>query len=130
VPANDPAVAKAVEYLVKLKSEKTYVVSLRTQALARADAKKYATEVQAGADWLVKNRIEKGGKLLGWSYPGNTVADNSNTHFAVMGLHAAARAGAKVDPAVWKQVRDLYAATQHQSGGWMYHNTGGRAAEP
>lgn len=128
VPANDVALAKAFEFLRNLKSDRTYVVSLRAQVLARADAKTYAKEVQAGADWLLKTRVEKDGKLVGWSYPGNTVADNSNTHFAVMGLHAAARAGAKVDPAVWKQVRDLYARTQHTSGGWAYMTDG--AATP
>ncbi len=125
VPANDPAVAKAVEYLLALKPSKTYVVSLRTQALARVDATKYAKEIQAGADWLLEKAIIRQGKLVGWSYPATEVADNSNTHFAVMALHVAAQAGAKVDADIWPKIRDFYADTQHKDGGWKYTNVGG-----
>ncbi len=124
-PANDPAVTKAVEYLLALNPDKTYVVSLHMQVLARVDAKTHVGVIQANADWLMQKAIRKEKKLLGWSYPGNDIADNSNTHFAIMGLHAAAQAGAKVDPEIWKQVRDYYAATQLADGGWRYHNAGG-----
>jgi hypothetical protein len=124
VPANDPAIAKAVEYLLALKPEKTYVVSLQAQVLARVDAKKYAKEIQANADWLLEKAIVKEKKLQGWSYPANAIADNSNTHFAVMGLHAAAQVGAKVDAEIWKQIRDYYSETQRNDGGWTYHNAG------
>ncbi|QJW97384.1 sigma-70 family RNA polymerase sigma factor [Frigoriglobus tundricola] len=128
VPANDPAVAKAVEYLLTLKADKTYVVSLKTQVLARADAKKHAKEIQAGADWLMENAIVKDKKLQGWSYPGNAIADNSNTHFAVTGLHAAAQAGAKVDAEIWPKLRAYYTDTQMNTGGWPYHNAGAQSA--
>jgi hypothetical protein len=124
VPPNDPTVAKAVEYLAKLEPDKTYVVSLRAQVLARVDAKKYAKAIQADADWFMDKAIRKAGKLQGWSYPANAIADNSNTHFAVMGLHAAAQTGAKVDEKVWRELRDYFAATQQKDGGWTYHNGG------
>ncbi len=124
VPANDPVIAKAVEFLLPLEPDKTYVVSLQTQVLARADAKKYAKQIQANADWLMEKAIMKDKKLQGWSYPANNIADNSNTHFAIMGLHAAAQAGAKVDPDIWKQIRDYFADTQQKDGGWTYHNAG------
>ena len=98
VPAKDPAIAKAVKYLLAVKPDKTYVVSLHTQVLARVDAKKYAKEIQANADWLLEKAITKNGKLAGWSYPANAIGDNSNTHFAVMGLHAAAEAARRWTP--------------------------------
>ena len=41
VPAKDPVVTKAVEYLVKLEPKKTYVVSLQTQVLSRLDGEKH-----------------------------------------------------------------------------------------
>jgi hypothetical protein len=118
VPADDEAVKKAVAYLVKLEPKKTYVVSLQTQVLARVDAKKYKEQIQRNADWLMKEAILKGDKLEGWSYPINPIPDGSNTHFAVVALHAAAQAGAKVDGKVWEQIRDLYARTQNK--GWTY----------
>lgn len=122
VPTNDAAVTKAVAHLVKLEPKKTYVVSLQTQVLARVDAVRYAKQIQTNADWLLKTAIRKTGKLEGWSYPQNQLADGSNTHFAVAGLHAAARAGAKVDEKVWKEIRDYYARTQREDGGWSYYN--------
>jgi squalene cyclase len=123
VPADDKAVAKAVEHLAKLEPERTYVVSLQTQVLARADAKKHAERVQKNADWLIENALGwKGtGKIEGWSYPQNKLMDASNTHFAVVALHAAAQAGAKIEVKVWEQIRDLYARTQLNDGGWTYY---------
>jgi hypothetical protein len=119
----DPAVANAVDYLLGLKLDKTYVISLQTQVLARVDAKKHAQLIQANADWLMGKAIIKEKKLRGWSYPAGEITDNSNTHFAIMGLHAAAQAGAKVDADIWQQIRDYYAATQKKDGGWQYTGT-------
>lgn len=121
VPANDPAVVKAVEYLVKLEPKKTYVVSLQTQMLCRMKDKKHLPQIQKNADWLLEKAVKKGDSLAGWSYPAHELADGSNTHFAVVALHAAAQAGAKVDAKVWEQVRDLYARTQ-TAGGWGYYS--------
>jgi hypothetical protein len=129
VPANDPTVTQAVAYLAKLPPDKTYVVSLHAQVLARVDAKKYAKEIQADADWLLKKAIRKRGKLQGWSYPADEIGDNSNTHFAVMGLHVAAQAGAKVDERIWRDIRDYFADTQLGANvlyGWPYVNVGSR----
>lgn len=120
VPANDPAVSKAVDYLASLPAKKTYVVSLQTQVLARVDAKKYAAVIQRNADWLMDKAIRKEKQLAGWSYPGNAVADGSNTHFAVVALHAADKAGAKVPAAVWRDIREMYLRTALKDG-WPYH---------
>jgi hypothetical protein len=129
VPADDPAIKSAVEYLVKLEPQKTYVVGLQTQVLARADPKAHAGRIQTNANWLVEKAIRPSGRLEGWSYPANTVGDGSNIHFAVAGLHAAAEAGAKIDPRVWADVRELYVRTRRPSG-WAYHDAalGERAA--
>src|SRR5947207_3371459 len=83
----------------------------------RRDAKKHKEQIQKNADWLLETAIGlKGGKLEGWSYPGNQIADGSNTHYAVMGLHAATQAGAKVDAKLWEQIRDMYFRTQRNDG--------------
>jgi hypothetical protein len=121
VPSKDPALEKAVDYLVQIESKKTYVVSLQTQVLARADAKKHAGLIQKNADWLIEKAIRKDDRLIGWSYPGHDLADNSNTHFAVVALHTAAQAGAKVDAKIWGQIRDMYLRSQTENG-WGYYN--------
>src|SRR5438270_203411 len=66
VTADDTAVKAAAEYLAKLEPDKTYVVSLQTQVLARVDAKKHAARIQKNADWLVGKATRKNGRLEGW----------------------------------------------------------------
>jgi hypothetical protein len=121
VPAKDPAIAKAVEYLVKLDPKKTYVVSLQTQVLCRLKEKKHLPQIQNNANWLIEKAIKKGESLVGWSYPGHELSDGSNTHFAVVALHEAAQAGAKVNAKIWIQIRDMYSRTQ-TAGGWGYYS--------
>jgi hypothetical protein len=125
VPADDPAVKAAVEYLLTVEPDKTYVVSLQTQVLARVDLKKHAARIQKNADWLVAKAVRNGGRLEGWTYPATqaatTVADGSNSHFAVVGLHVAAEAGANVDEKVWIEIRELYVRTRTDRG-WVYHH--------
>ncbi len=121
VPAGEPAVAAALARFDKAEPVRTYVVALRTAALAKADAKKYAATIQRNADWLVKAASRRDDRLTGWSYPfaPNQGTDGSNTQYAVLGLSAAADAGAKVDPKVWVEVRELYVRAK-RAGGWSY----------
>jgi len=128
VSVKDSVVAKAVEYLMKLEPKKTYVVSLQTQVLARVDAMKHAPRIQKNSDWLIEKAIRRGDNLEGWSYPGQDLADNSNTHFAVVALHSATLAGAKIDAKIWEQIRDLYSRTQ-LAGGWGYYSDRSFGAE-
>jgi len=121
VPPAEPALKKAVRYVAEIPPKKTYVVGLQTRVLARADPKAHAARIQANADWLVAQGIGLDrGRLEGWSYPAGQHADQSNTHFAVFGLHAAKVAGAKVEARVWPAVRDHYVRTR-RDGGWTYH---------
>ena len=84
------------------------------------DAKKYKDQIQKNVDWLLKEANITNGKLEGWSYPGNAIGDGSNTHFAVMGLHAAKQAGAEVEEKIWMQIAEYYLRTQ-KAGGWPYY---------
>jgi len=121
VPAREPPVAAALARFDKAEPTRTYVVALQTVALAKADAKKYAATIQRNADWLVKAASRRDDRLTGWSYPfaPNQASDGSNTNYAVFGLSAAADAGAKVDPKVWAEVRELYVRSKGGDG-WSY----------
>ena len=46
--------------------------------------------------------------------------DNSNTQYALLGLHAASEAGVPVKPEVWTLARDYWARYQKQDGSWAY----------
>jgi hypothetical protein len=69
----------------------------------------------------VKAASRRDDRLTGWSYPfaPNQACDGSNTNYAVFGLSVAADAGAKVDPKVWAEVRELYVRSKG-SDGWSY----------
>lgn len=134
VRPDDPAVASALKYLRGLGTpDKTYVVALQTMVLAEARDPKDLPLVQKNVEWFKEKALYKGGKLTGWSYPANDIADNSNTQYALLGLYAAKTAGVKVDDALWKDIQDYYTRTQRpdplnpKAGFWTYHNAGDRA---
>src|SRR5579884_1957281 len=89
VKPEDPAVQKALDYLSNLPPRKTYVVALQNLVFLEARQAKDLPLIQKNADWLVQHALKSGGKLEGWSYPANSVADNSNTQYALLGLYAA-----------------------------------------
>jgi hypothetical protein len=120
----DPAVAKALAYLRELKPERTYVVALQTMALAEARDPRDRPLLQRNVDWLRDRAIYSDGKLTGWSYPMNQMADNSNTQYAVLGLYAAKAGGVKIDDELWKAIREFYTRTQRAEGTWAYAASG------
>jgi hypothetical protein len=123
-------VSDALTRFAKAEPKRTYPVALQTLALVKADPKKYAAPIQANVDWLLKTAVRSEGRLAGWSYPFGpkaVQADGSNTQYALHALSAAADAGAKVDPKLWAEVRELYVRTK-QPRGWSY--TSGGIAPP
>ncbi|MBL7132527.1 MAG: DUF4159 domain-containing protein [Phycisphaerae bacterium] len=115
VPADDPLVLRGLQALRKVRNSKTYVVSLKAQAFA-ADPEKYARELQAAANWLCLAQQRNGM----WSYTTSGTPDNSNTQFALLGLHEAAKAGANVPKQVWERAKSHFENTQSGDGGWGY----------
>lgn len=120
----EKAIARALDTLRSVPPTKTYVVGLTTMVLAEARQKRDLPRIQENVDWLVRTAMRKGDRLWGWSYPGNTVPDGSNTQYALLGLYAGKMAGAKVSDATWKDVRDLYLRTMRSESdvvaSWAY----------
>jgi hypothetical protein len=125
VSPNDRAVQKGLDWLRKVGPEDTYVVALQTMVFYEARKSEDSERIQRNVNWLVKNRKKDGDRLLGWTYKANagTAPDNSNTQYALLGLHAGRLAGAKVPQGVWKEIRDFYRRTQTSEGGWIYNRS-------
>lgn len=122
VPPDDPAVAKALRYLLDHSADdinKTYPVALQTMVYCRADPSRYLPQIQENVQWLAKTQIQGGSDRGGWSYPGSN-ADNSNSQFAVLALYEAERAGARVPDAVWTAARQYWESGQNADGSWGY----------
>lgn len=121
---DDPAVAKALKYLEGLPPPKAvYAASLRIMVFAAADPKAYKPQINGMAGWLTEVQVSDDETKGGWSYtdrPGR--ADNSNTQFAMLALHEAERAGAKVPDHVWQKALNYWTSPgmQKADGSWGY----------
>jgi RNA polymerase sigma factor (sigma-70 family) len=123
VKPDDPAIVGGLNYLRRIEPEHTYVVSLQTQVFCRADPQKLHRLIQRNVDWLVQARIlDRARRPAGWSYKKGLgdLCDNSNSHFAVLALHVANDAGAKIDPKIWHEIQRYYLQNQAQGRGWGY----------
>lgn len=116
---DSPAVSAALKSIARLSNDHTYVVSLKIMALAQAGSTRYRREIQAAARWLMEAQYESG--VWGYTEAAGSF-DNSNTQFALLGLHTAAQAGIAVPAAVWQRARNRVLQLQNKDGGWAYRN--------
>ncbi|MEX2092538.1 MAG: prenyltransferase/squalene oxidase repeat-containing protein, partial [Pirellulales bacterium] len=119
VPADDPTIVRALDYLRQLKLEKTYVVSLQTMVFAAADPKKDMLLIDRNVRWLESKQSMAADRKGAWSYPGPG-GDNSNSQFAVLALFDAQSVGAKVKRQTWQFAADYWRNTQNDDGSWGY----------
>lgn len=126
--ADDPAVAKGIRFLQSVPDQQTYVVSLKCQVYAAADPKAYRRELVRAVRFLVRSQHANG--MWGYMHPhgGSTSTDNSNTQFALLGLHEAAKAGIPVPARVWSMSRKHFISSQNTDGGWSYRPGHGRGS--
>lgn len=121
VPLDDPCVARALEHLKTYVPRSTYTASLQTMAFCLADAAEYFPLVMRNAKWLEGRQWEKGQQIGMWatSPHGSTDhTDNSMTHFAMLALYEAERAGYRVRPRAWELALDHWHITQNDDGSW------------
>jgi hypothetical protein len=136
VKPNDPVIERGLKWLRGLEpgeASYTYVVGLQTMVYAAAGKDEDRIRIQRNVDWLVSARLMNGRRLGGWTYGKSEArfnrldsADNSNTQYALLGLHEGHLAGAKIDREVWESIRDFYLDTQEPDpidasiAGWGY----------
>src|SRR5262249_35417249 len=89
VKPDDPVIQRGLEYLRRVEPKDTYVVGLQTMVYAEVGDPRAGPRIQNNVDWLIRARIYRDGRLRGWTYrdEGGS-ADNSNTQYALLGLHA------------------------------------------
>ncbi len=117
VDRNTSPIRKGLAYLHGIPNESTYVVSLRCMVLVAAGAESTNGELISATQWLTSHQLSDGT----WDYsPTSPGRDNSNTQFALLGLHEAAKAGVNVDQIVWGRSQAHFNDTQNADGGWCY----------
>ncbi|MCI0456941.1 MAG: DUF4159 domain-containing protein [Gemmataceae bacterium] len=125
VEPTDPTITKGLAYLrAEVRNPTTYVRALQTMVYVEAGRAEDRKRIQDNVDHLIRIRIFRGLKFWRWSYDypnnPNTMPDHSNTQYAVLALHAAAQAGARIDRQVWREIRQLLLDSQTHAGGWSY----------
>lgn len=122
VPPADPVIQKALGFLRGIEPDKTYCIALKIMVLAEATPDRDLATIQQCADQLVS--MQNGGPgndAGGWSYSSmEGGADPSNSQFALLALHEAARVGARVPQETWRAAAGYWRRTQNDDGSWAY----------
>ncbi len=123
---------RALDYLDDFSATdlgKTYSVGLQTMVFAAADPQRYKVKIAGNVAWLEGAQHKPGDHNPwpgSWSYDAQktTQGDNSNTQYALLGLHAASEVGIPVKPEVWVLSRQYWEMAQRQggfdNGSWGY----------
>jgi Domain of unknown function (DUF4159)/Squalene-hopene cyclase C-terminal domain len=119
VPADDPQIQSALAYLRRIKPKHTYMAALQTMVFAAAEPNRDGPMIQRNVKWLEDHQNRDGEHKGGWGYPDGP-SDNSNTQFALLGLHEAQRAKASVTAQTWRLALDYFQRTQNSDGSWGY----------
>ena len=123
---NDPAVAKALAWLRALETDKTYTLSVRANAYRAAAAEgagAFGDPLQRDVRRLFANSMD-GAYTYVVEPKVADIADQSNSHYAAMGVEAGAEEGVKVPREFWRQVMRYWLGTQNPDGGWPYSQQG------
>ncbi len=127
-PANSPEIHKALEYLRHFgpgELRSTYAISLQTMVFATAEPERDQLRIAANVRWLELAQIKPNDAVFwqgSWTYSDTKrrPGDNSNSQYALLGLHAASEAGVPVKPEVWALARMYWEKSQKMDGSWAY----------
>ena len=120
---DDPTMRRGLAWLRTQEPDDTYAVSLQTMALAMLSPETDAVILAKNVRWLEDAQVKVGPGAGSWSYklaPGPTIGDNSNTQFALLGLHEAARAGIPVSDDTWVRSQQYWVSCANADGSWGY----------
>jgi hypothetical protein len=125
----DSRIAKALDILAALKAEKTYTVAIRANVWACPGCggcggdPKYKKRLQDDAQQLWESSIKGAHSYIVTSTCPAT-GDQSNSHYAVMGVQAGQSLGVKAPKEYWQSVAKHWMAVQNDDGGWPYSQQG------
>lgn len=128
VKADDPVMQKALAHLRTIKPTLSYTVALQTMVFCSASPKEDAELIRKNVAWLEKAQATEGPNRGGWSYMENNtkIADGSCSRFAMLGLHAAKKAGFEIKAETWRNASDYWMSSQKKDNhAWGYQPAAG-----
>jgi len=114
LPADHPAIERALNYISNRKVARTYDVSVLTSLLKEIDSKAHGPWLRNCAEQLIDTQSQGM-----WAYP-TSARDMSNSQYAALGLRSATAAGVNVNREVWVDLLDRVVFLQYEDGGWGY----------
>ena len=120
----DPMIQRGLVFLRSVKPEQTYSVGLQTMVFVQAAQPQDKPLIDRNVKWLIDTRIAaKNGRAGGWGYgSGEGTPDNSNTQYALLGIHEGIKAGAQVGERMLRELQTDILGNQQGDGGWSYRN--------
>jgi hypothetical protein len=128
-PTDSPKIRAALDYLRRFRPDdlrSTYAIALQTMVYAAAEPEPDKARIAANARWLEGAQVPLGNPE---SWPGSWTysvpeegqrGDNSNSRYALLGLHAAHKGGVPVDKQVVNLARAHWESCQKEDGTWGY----------
>lgn len=122
VPAEDPVIQRALEYLRGLgRPSMVYSTSLQTMVFCAAEPEKDLLLIKRNAQWLQGVQITGDVNKGSWAYSDrHGRGDKSNTQFALLALYEAERAGVDVGERTWRLAMQYWQREQRPDGSWGY----------
>lgn len=121
VAVDDPQIQRALEYLRKLKPERTYVAALQTMVFCAAEPQRDAHLIGQNVKWFESQQIRVGPYKGCWAYGSSQGSgDNSNGQFALLALHEAERVGVATSAQTWGLAKAYWERIQNDDGSWGY----------
>lgn len=120
--AEHPALRRGLAWLRTQQPDQTYHVALQAMALAMLSPEADAAILARNVAWLEDAQVPAGPGAGSWSYResrGGT-GDNSNTQFALLALHEAARVGVPVRGETWVRSQQYWVSCANADGSWGY----------
>lgn len=124
IPPEDEMIQRGLKYLRGLPPDQTYTVGLQTMVFCLAAQPQDAERIKVNVKWLERSMVKQQ-NIAGWSYTADgALPDNSNTQYALLGLHEALVAGYQVSPDKLRTIRQYFLQSQQRDGGWTYRGGG------
>jgi hypothetical protein len=123
LPATEPPMQRALTWIRTQEPDETYSVSLQTMILAMLAPEADRAILERNVEWLERAQVKQGPATGSWSYKqneGRGIGDNSNSQFALLGLHEAARAGVPVSQETWIRAQQYWVSCANADGSWGY----------
>src|SRR5687768_3925816 len=118
----DERIVAAVDYLKKTPATGVYALGMRCQVWLLLPQTAETKQLMRKDANILLSSMHREGKARGmYGYnPGTKNYSHSRSHYAVLGLWAAAQAGIEVPNAHWATVEKAWIEHQAPDGGWTY----------